>query len=106
VLARLSDKFYIGSLGRQFLPGIEKDRATRIMRGASLIAEGKHIIRRCSVFGCTNLNVKSDFVWHIPHSKKELLDSARVRSLMAMRKAIMRRPYKDLCGTLEQNAQR
>eukprot|EP00210_Caulerpa_lentillifera_P009687 g9242.t1 len=96
VLARLPDKFYIGALGRQFLPGIEKERVARILRGASLIAEKKHIIRRCVVFGCTNLEVETDFAQHIPHFKKELLDSRKIGNLVAMRNAIMRRPIR-LC---------
>ena len=96
IVARLPDKFYIGSLGRQFLPGVEKDRVARVLRGASLIADGKRIIRRCAVFGCTNLDVESDFAQHIPHFKRNLLESTKIGSLVAMRNAIMRRPIR-LC---------
>jgi len=96
ILARLPDKFYIGSLGRQFLPGIDKERVARILRGASLVADGKHIIRRCVVFGCTNLEVETDFAQHIPHFKKELIDSKKIGNLVAMRNAILRRPIR-LC---------
>ena len=96
VLARLPDKFYIGALGRQFLPGIEKERVPRVLRGASLISEGKRIIRRCAVFGCINMDVESDFAQHIPHFKREMIQSMRVGHLVAMRNAIMRRPIR-LC---------
>lgn len=93
VLARLPDKYYLGSLGRQYLPDIEKGKVARILRGASLVAEGKGIVRRCSVFGCTNMNVERKYAQHLPHFKKELFNSnCKLGNLVAMRIAIMRHP--------------